>query len=397
VPRGDIRLGLRENWKQFTLLVVVNAFVGAMVGMERAVLPLLAEKEFGLASRAAALSFLVSFGIAKAISNLFAGRMSDRFGRRRVLVAGWLFGVPVPILIAVAPSWDWVVFANVLLAVNQGLCWSTTVIMKIDLAGPARRGLAMGLNEAAGYLAVSVAALASGYLAAAYALRPHPFYIGMVVAAAGLVSSAFLVRETQGHARYEASLNEERGRDRRALFAASQAGLVNNLNDGAAWGLFPLYFSAAGLQVQQVGWLAAMYPAVWGLGQIGTGILSDRVGRKRLIVGGMWVQGAAIFLIMAAARFRWWALGSVLLGVGTAMVYPTLLASVGESAQPEQRASAVGIYRLWRDAGYAVGALLAGALADWFGMRAALGAVAALTLLSGVVAAATLPETLRGR
>lgn len=404
------RLGLRANWSQFALLVLVNAFVGGMVGIERAILPLLAESEFGLASKTAILSFIVSFGIVKALANLFAGRLSDRIGRKGVLIAGWLVGLPVPLIIMLAPSWEWVVFANVLLGINQGLCWSTTVIMKIDLVGPARRGLAMGLNEAAGYVAVSLAALASGYLAATYALRPQPFYLGIAFAIAGLILSVFFVRETHGHARHESSLHNGAAppagqpsfaqillltswKDR-ALFAVSQAGMVNNLNDGLAWGLFPLVFAAAGLTVGQIGLLAAIYPGVWGLAQLGTGALSDRLGRKGLIVAGMWVQAIGIGLVVLMPGFLPWAGAMVLLGLGTALVYPTLLAAVSDVAHPEWRASAVGVYRLWRDGGYALGALLAGVLADLLGVSWAIAAVALLTFASGVVALIRMYETL---
>jgi MFS family permease len=407
------RLGLRENWAQFSLLVLVNAFVGGMVGIERAVLPLLAESEFGLASKTAILSFIASFGIVKALANLFAGRLSDRIGRKGVLVAGWLVGLPVPLIIMLAPSWGWVVFANVLLGANQGLCWSTTVIMKIDLVGPARRGLAMGLNEAAGYLAVSFAALGAGYLAATYALRPQPFVLGVVFAVAGLLLSQLFVHESRGHAAVEARQQQAEGtaaeqpsiaqillltswKDR-ALFAASQAGMINNLNDGMAWGLFPLYFALAGLPIGQVSLLAAIYPAVWGLTQLGTGALSDHLGRKPLIVAGMLVQAGAIFLIMLTYGFWPWAGAAALLGLGTALVYPTLLAAVGDVAHPAWRASAVGVYRLWRDGGYAMGALLAGALADGLGLRWAIGTVGGLTFLSGIVVALVMYETLPAR
>jgi MFS family permease len=413
VAASAIRLGLRENWQQFSLLVLINAFVGGMVGLERTIVPLLAQQEFGLASRTIALSFIVSFGVVKAFANLFAGRFSDRIGRKQILVVGWLFGLPVPIIIMLAPSWDWIVLANVLLGINQGLCWSTTVIMKIDLVGPARRGLAMGLNEAAGYLAVAGAALASGYLAATYGLRPEPFYLGVVFAVAGLVLSLLFVQESRGHARYEAALQSGSAvpptapsfgeifkltswKDRR-LFAVSQAGLVNNLNDGMAWGLFPLFFTAAGLPINQVAILAAIYPAVWGLGQLGTGALSDHVGRKPLITGGMMLQALGIFVIVATAGFLPWASGAVLLGLGTAMVYPTLLATIGDVAHPDWRASAVGVYRLWRDGGYAIGALLAGIVADLLGLRWAIGAVGVLTLASGVVVATVMTETLAAR
>ena len=411
-----LRLGLRANWEQFALLVVVNAFVGAMVGLERAVVPLLAEADFGLTSKSVVLSFIVSFGVVKALANLFAGRMSDRIGRKGILVAGWLVGLPVPFLIMWAPSWDWIVIANVLLGVNQGLCWSATVIMKIDLVGPARRGLAMGLNESAGYVAVSLAALASGYVAAAYALRPQPFYLGVAFALLGLLLSTFLVRETRGHARLEARMaaggNTVEARDRqpsfarillltswkdRALFAISQAGMVNNLNDGMAWGLFPLLFVAGGLGIEQVGLLAAIYPGVWGLSQLATGALSDRLGRKWMIVAGMWTQAAGIFLIVLSRGFVPWAAGAVLLGLGTALVYPTLLAAVGDVAHPQWRASAVGVYRLWRDGGYALGAFLAGVLADIFGISWAIAAIGGLTFLSGAVVARVMYETLPGR
>jgi MFS family permease len=411
-----VRLGLRANLAQFLLLVVINAFVGGMVGLERAVLPLLAEQEFGLASRTAILSFIVSFGVVKALANLFAGRFSDRVGRKRILVAGWLFGLPVPFLIIFAPRWEWVVGANLLLGVNQGLCWSTTVIMKIDLVGPARRGLAMGLNEFAGYVAVSLAALASGYLAATYALRPQPFYLGIAFVLAGLLLSLFFVRESHGHARLESQLlrrtaaPDETARAARqpsfaqillltswkdrALSAASQAGLVNNLNDGMAWGLFPLYFAAAGLTLEQIGLLAAIYPGVWGVCQFATGALSDRLGRKGMIAAGMFVQALGIFLIVFSQGFAAWVAAMVLLGLGTALVYPTLVAAVSDVAHPDWRASAVGVYRLWRDGGYALGALVAGLIADALGMSWAIAGIGLLTLASGFVVLARMYETL---
>jgi len=404
---SEIRLGLRANWQQFALLVVINAFVGGMVGLERALVPLIAEHDFLIASRTAILSFIASFGIVKAVANLFAGRMSDRIGRKRILVAGWLIGLPVPLLIMFAPSWSWIVVANVLLGVNQGLCWSTTVIMKIDLVGPARRGLAMGLNEFAGYLAVSLAALASGYIAATYALRPQPFYLGLAFAMLGLLLSVLFVRDSHGHARAEARqiaatqpqpsfgriFRRVSWRDH-ALSASSQAGLVNNLNDGMAWGLFPLVFASRGLSVEQVGLLAAIYPGVWGVAQMGTGALSDRIGRKGLIVGGMWLQAVGIALVIVGNDVPIWASAMVLLGLGTALVYPTLLAAISDVAHPDWRASAVGVYRLWRDAGYAIGALLAGALADLAGVPFAIGAIAVLTFASGVVVLVRMYETL---
>ena len=409
-----IQLGLRANWQQFTLLVVVNAFVGAMIGLERATLPLLGEHDFGQTSRTVILSFIVAFGVVKAVANLFAGRMSDRIGRKRILVAGWLVGLPVPLLIILAPSWSWIVAANVLLGINQGLCWSTTVIMKIDLVGPGRRGLAMGLNEFAGYAAVSVVALASGYLAATYGLRPQPFLLGIAFALAGLVLSAFFVRETVGHAHEESMQTRDAAAAQlkspsfgeimlvtswkdRALFSCSQAGLVNNLNDGLAWGLFPLYFGAAGLPLEQVGVLAATYPGVWGIAQLGTGALSDRLGRKSLITAGMWLQAIAIGVVLMGAGFVVWAVAMALLGLATALVYPTLLAAISDVAQPHWRASALGVYRLWRDGGYAVGALLAGIVADILGVQAAMALIALLTFTSGVVVLLSMYETLPKR
>jgi MFS family permease len=408
-PAG-VRLGLGANLAQFSLLVGVNALVGGMIGQERTVLPLLAKREFGLTAYTATFTFILAFGAVKATTNFFAGTLSDRIGRKPVLVTGWLIGLPVPLLIMWAPTWGWIVFANVLLGVNQGLTWSTTVIMKIDLAGPARRGLAMGLNEAAGYGAVAITALATGAIAAHAGLRPEPFFLGLAYAGLGLGLSVVFVRETHGHARHEAAGHVAASADldetlstgevflltsfkERALSAASQAGMVNNLNDGLAWGLFPLYFARGGLSVGRIGVLAAAYPAVWGFGQLATGALSDRIGRKWLIAGGMWTQAFAIGLIAATTGFAPWATGAVLLGAGTAMVYPTLLAAIGDVAHPTWRASSVGVYRLWRDGGFAVGALLAGVIADLLGLAAAIWTVAALTAASGVVVAVRMYET----
>jgi MFS family permease len=407
VTPGPPRLGIRENLAQFSLLVIVNAFVGAMVGMERSILPAIAEEEFQLVARTAVLSFIVVFGVSKAVTNYFAGRFSDAWGRKVVLVVGWLVAVPVPFLLMWAPGWSWVLFANLLLGVSQGLTWSTTVIMKIDLAGPRRRGLAMGLNEFAGYFAVAGAALATGYVASRWGLRPQPFYLGIGFVAVGLVLSAVLVRETRLHAEHEADVHhappaspmsqsrvflDTSFRDRN-LSSISQAGLVNNLNDGMAWGLFPLFFAAAGMSLQQIGWLAAIYPAVWGLGQLLTGAWSDRVGRKWLIVVGMWIQAGGIGVITLAGRFSGFAVGAALLGAGTAMVYPTLLAAIGDVAHPSWRASAVGVYRLWRDLGYAVGAVLAGVVADLVGIDASMWVISALTFASGVVVLLRMTET----
>lgn len=398
-----IHLGLRENAAQFVLLVVINAFVGGLVGTERVVLPVIAERSFGLASRTAILSFLVSFGLVKACSNLMAGRVSETIGRKKVLVTGWLFGLPVPLLIGFAPSWAWIVFANVLLGVNQGLCWSTTVIMKIDLVGPRRRGLAMGLNEASGYLAVSLAAFGAGALAPALGLRLAPMWLGEALAVAGLILSLSFVRETLPFTRLETSGGNAAAASSsfwqifrttswgdRNLFAICQAGLVNNLNDGMAWGLLPLFFAANGLPLSQISILSALYPATWGIAQLGTGALSDVIGRKALIASGMVFQGIAIFIFVLAVGFTSWSVAAVSLGIGTAMVYPTLLAAIGDLTHPSWRASAVGVYRLWRDSGYAFGAILAGAIADQVGIQAAVAAVGALTVMSGLVVAVTM-------
>jgi MFS family permease len=405
-PAPRVRLGLRENLAQFALLVGVNALVGGMIGQERTVLPLLAVRTFHLTAYTATLTFIAAFGVVKAITNFFAGTLSDRVGRKPVLVAGWIVGLPVPLLLIWAPNWSWIVVANVLLGVNQGLTWSTTVIMKIDLVGPARRGFAMGLNEAAGYGAVAVTALATGFIAEHAGLRPEPFFLGVAYAGLGLALSTLFVRETRGHAQHEASSYDPTHAAlstrqvfvltsfrERALSACSQAGLVNNLNDGLAWGIFPIYFARAGLSVGRIGVLVALYPAVWGLGQLVTGGLSDRVGRKPLIVGGMLTQAVAIGWIAAASGFVAWALGALMLGTGTAMVYPTLLAAIGDVAHPHWRASAVGVYRLWRDGGFAVGAILAGVIADTLGIATAIWSVAALTALSGLVVAVRMYET----
>jgi len=386
------QLGLRANWQQFSLLVLINAFVGAMVGLERSILPALAEEEFGVAAKAAVLSFIVAFGLSKAATNYVAGRLGDRFGRRPVLLAGWAAAIPVPFVLMYATAWWQIVAVNVLLGVSQGLAWSTTVIMKIDLAGPKQRGLAMGLNEFAGYLAVGLSAAATGYLAAEYGLRPEPFYLGVAYVAIGGLLSLLFVRETLGLVHSEAPpvappsdlFVRTSFRDPN-LSSSCQAGMVNNLNDGMAWGLFPLVHAAAGMSVVQIGWLAAIYPSVWGLFQLITGPLSDKYGRKGFIVSGMLMQSAAIVGVATASGFAGYALSAVFLGLGTAMVYPTLLAAIADGAAPSWRGSAVGIYRLWRDGGYAVGAVFAGIVADRMGLNAAVWGVAGLTLFSGVI------------
>jgi MFS family permease len=407
LQRGSVSLGIRANLAQFSLLVGVNALVGGMVGQERTVLPLLAQRIFHLRAFTAALTFIVAFGAVKALTNLTAGALSDRLGRKPVLVAGWIAGLPVPFLLMWAPGWEWIVIANVLLGINQGLTWSMTVIMKIDLAGPQRRGLAMGLNEAAGYGAVAITAATTGFIAHSYGLRPEPFFLGLAFVGLGLGLSLLFVRETRAHADHEGTGTAGRPRTRstrdvfrrtsfsdRTLSSICQAGLVNNLNDGLAWGLFPLLFARAGLSVAAIGTLAALYPAVWGAGQLLTGAASDRLGRKGLIVTGMWLQGGAIALVAVGGSFAPWAVAAVLLGCGTAMVYPTLLAAIGDVAHPGWRASAFGVYRFWRDAGFAIGAVTAGVLSDVFGMTTAIMIVAVITAFSGVVTATRMEETL---
>ena len=403
-PSG-IQLGLRENWQQFSLLVLINAFVGGMVGLERTVVPLIGSQEFKIASTTIVVSFIVSFGVVKAIANLVSGHFADVYGRKHMLVLGWLVGLPVPFMIGWGPSWGWVIAANALLGVNQGFAWSMTVIMKVDIVGPKSRGLAVGLNEFAGYLSVGVTAFLTGYIAERYGLRPEPFYLGIGYAALGLILSTLLVRDTRHYVGLEVSRHamateavrfweifRRASFGDRNLFAASQAGLVNNLNDGMSWGIFPLFFAGFGLGVERIGILKAVYPAVWGVLQIATGPLSDRWGRKGLIVAGMWVQAGGLFLTAVAHGFGWWLLASVLLGVGTAMVYPTLIASVSDASHPSWRARSLSVYRFWRDLGYAIGALAAGIMTDLFGAGWAIAAIGILTFASGGVVAVTMRE-----
>ncbi|MFN7242612.1 MFS transporter [Dietzia cercidiphylli] len=408
-------LGLKANAAQFTLLVAINALVGGMVGQQQTVLPLLATELFGLTGYTFIFTYVAAFGVTKAIANYFAGTFSDRYGRKPVLLVGWLFAIPVPLMLIWAPDWTWVVAANILLGINQGLTWSTTVVMKIDLVGPRQRGLAMGLNEAAGYGAVAVTSLLAGYLAGQYGLRPAPFLVGVAYTALALVLSGIFVRETRDHALLDAGRHTARPdglhdhlhadmTDREiaiqtsfrepALSSASQAGLVNNLNFGLSWGLFPLLFATAGLTVGQIGLLFALYPAVWGVGQLFTGAISDRVGRKHLISVGMATQAAALVVIALGNGFGMWAVGTMILGAGTAMVYPTLLAAIGDVAHPVWRGRAVGVYRVWRDLGYAVGAVFGGIVADAMGMHAAVWAAAAVSAASAAAVAIRMYETL---
>jgi MFS family permease len=396
-----VRLGLRANARQFGLLVALNALVGAMVGLERSVLPLVGKQDFGLRSTSAVLAFVVAFGAAKALTNLAAGALADRLSRKRLLVAGWLAALPVPVLIALAPSWWWIVAANILLGVNQGLAWSMTVVMKIDLAGPTRRGLALGLNEAGGYLGVAIAAFATGVLAASYAPRTVVWVGAAAIVVAGLVASIVFVRDTSEHVRFEEGEGGGPAPSFGAAFlgvsfrqpvlrACSQAGLVNNVNDALAWGLAPLYLAAHGASVRQIAIVAAAYPLVWGAGQLVTGWLSDHTGRKPLISSGMLLQACALGLLVAGGgSFAPSVTAAVLLGVGTAMVYPTLLAAVSDSVRPRERAQAVGIYRFWRDFGFVAGALIAGLGADATSLSTAIVIVAALTGASGLAVVAT--------
>lgn len=400
-----VRLGLRENWQQFFLLVLINVFVGGMVGLERTVVPLIGSETFHVASAAIIGSFVASFGIAKGITNLVSGQLADSWGRKHVLVLGWVIGLPVPFMIIWAPGWNWIVAANLLLGVSQGLAWSMTVIMKIDLVGPRSRGLAVGLNEFAGYIAVGLTAFITGWIASATgALRPEPFYPGIFYAVFGLTLSVFLVRDTSAHVRLEAAGHARSESAQflevfmrtsfrnREMFAICQAGLVNNLNDGMSWAILPLFFTAHGLGMEGIGALKGVYPVVWGGLQILTGPLSDRLGRKDLIVWGMWVQALSLVLIPLTGGFGWWLVASLLLGLGTAMVYPALIAAISDAAHPGSRARSLSVYRFWRDIGYAIGALLAGVIADTLGLAAAIVVIGGLTLGSGMLVALMMPR-----
>jgi MFS family permease len=409
--KEKISLGLRENWQQFSLLVLVNMMVGGMVGLERTVVPLVGTEEFHIKSDVVVFSFIIAFGVIKAFTNLISGVLADKYTRKKVLIWGWLVGLPVPLVLAFAPSWNWILFANVLLGISQGLAWSMTVNMKIDLVGKKSRGLAMGLNEAAGYGAVGLTALLTGYLASYYGLRPQPFYIGMAYTIIGLLLSVFAVRDTRKFAQLEAlqvSTDEtehkpslwwvfkETSFKNKNLFSVSQAGMINNLNDGMSWGVFPLLFMSMGVGLEGVGWIKAVYPVVWGVGQIVTGPLADKIGRKPLIVWGMFVQVLGHIVI----GFEWLEpltsglMGSVLLGIGTAMVYPALLAAVSDTAHPNWRASSLGVYRFWRDMGYAIGALMAGIVGNFFGLEWAVHIAGLITFISGIIVWIRMKETI---
>lgn len=392
--KNDIKIvqpGLKANWKQFTLLVIINAFVGGMIGLERTILPELAELEFGIAAKTSILSFIVVFGIIKACTNYFMGALANQIGRKNLLVLGWLIALPIPFILIYAPSWSWVVFANVLLGINQGLAWSSTVVMKIDLAGEKNRGLAMGLNESAGYLAVGGIAFVTSWIAVEYGIRPYPFYLGIACSVIGLLLSWLLVRDTGHHLQLETKTSSrlplknifwETTWKNINLGTISQAGLVNNLNDGMMWGLFPILLTTKGFDLVQTGKIVALYPIVWGLGQLFTGKMADYLDKKKLLFWGMFLQGLALFLFIFAESFLHFTTLSILLGLGTAIVYPTFLAAIADYAHPLQRAESIGVFRLWRDLGYSIGALLTGILADALGIYWAIGTISFLTILS---------------
>ncbi len=390
----EIKLGLKENWKQFALLVIVNAFVGGMVGLERTIIPQIAEVDFGLAAKTGILSFIVVFGITKAITNYYTGQLANKFGRKNLLVTGWLFAIPVPIMLIYATSWNWIIGANLFLGISQGLTWSSTVVMKIDLVGEKDRGFAMGLNEFAGYVAVALVAFLTGWIAVHYGLRPYPFYIGIGLSIIGLALSLFFVKDTSQHVSLESSTSNipklqhlfwQTTWQHKNLGSVTQAGLVNNLNDGMVWGLFPLLLARKGFDIGDIGIIVATYPAVWGLAQLFTGKLADQLCKKSLLFWGMFMQGVALLWMLWANTFTSFVLLSTLLGLGTAIVYPTFLAAVSEYTHPDQRSQSIGAFRLWRDLGYAVGAILTGIIADQFGLEAPVIAIGLLTIFSSFI------------
>jgi MFS family permease len=390
----NVRLGLKENWKQFTILVVINGFVGGMVGLERTILPQIAEKDFSISAKTAILSFIVVFGIVKAVTNYYTGTLANRFGRKNLLITGWIIGVPIPFILMFATDWNWIIAANVLLGVNQGLAWSSTVVMKIDLVGERQRGFAMGLNEFAGYIAVAVIAFLTGWIAGEFGIRPYPFYVGIILAILGLFSSVFFVKDTRHHVAKEATTNNvpnlqnifwETTWKNRNLGSVTQAGLINNLNDGMAWGIFPILLAAKGFTINQIGLVVAIYPAVWGFGQLFTGKMADKFCKKDMLYLGMLLQGIALLLLVWANTMLHFVILSSILGWGTAMVYPTFLATVAENTNPKDRAKSIGIFRLWRDLGYAIGAILTGIIADVFGINTAIIFIALLTFMSAII------------
>ena len=387
----EIQLGLKENWRQFTLLVIINAFVGGMVGLERSILPEIAEKEFQMAATSAILSFIVVFGVVKAISNYYAGALANRFGRKNLLILGWVFAIPIPFILMYAPNWNWIIAANVLLGINQGLAWSSTVVMKIDLVGEKQRGFAMGLNEFAGYLSVAIVAFLTGWIAGEYGLRPYPFYLGILLMTLGLVMSVFFIKDTRRHAEKEEGINTvsllkntfwDTTWKHKNLGSVTQAGLINNLNDGMAWGLFPILLAAKDFSIEQIGIIVAVYPAVWGLGQLFTGKMADKFSKKDMLFYGMLLQALVLIALVWAESMWHFVILMSLLGWGTAMVYPTFLATIADNTHPRDRAKSIGIFRLWRDLGYAVGAILTGIISDFVSIEAAIFIVGLITLIS---------------
>lgn len=400
----NINLGLKENWKQFTLLVIVNAFVGGMIGIERTIFPQFAEIEFGISSKTAILSFITAFGLTKAITNYFTGRFANKYGRKNLLLFGWLLAIPIPFILINAPSWNWVIFANILLGLSQGLTWSSTVIMKIDLVGEKDRGLAMGLNEFAGYFSVGIIAFLSGYLAEKYGITPYPFYLGIVISLFGFLISALWIRDTRAFVHKENSDNEledvknifiETTFKNKTLSSVTQAGLVNNLNDGMIWGLFPILLLSLHYDVDRIGIITAIYPTVWGMGQLFTGKMSDIYSKKVMLFWGMLLQGIAILLIPICSSFAVLACLSAILGLGTALVYPTFLSTIAQATKPKQRAESIGIFRLWRDLGYAIGAIISGITADLFGVNSAIYLIGGLTVVSSLILQFRMPEKVR--
>lgn len=390
----NVKLGLKENINQFILLIIVNSFVGGMVGLERSILPQIAEAEFHIAAKTAVLSFIIVFGIVKAITNYYTGALANKFGRKNLLTIGWLFAIPVPFILMMAPNWNWIIAANVLLGINQGLTWSSTVVMKIDLVGEKDRGFAMGLNEFAGYLAVAVVAFATGMVASEFGLRPYPFYIGIVLSFAGLLTSWFLVKDTKHHVAREASSSSVAKLKNvfwdttlfdRNLGSVTQAGLINNLNDGMAWGLFPILLAEKHFSISEIAIVTAVYPAVWGIGQLFTGKMSDHFCKKSMLFWGMFLQGVALLLFVFASSFTHYIILASILGWGTAMVYPTFLATVAENTNPHDRPKSLGVFRLWRDLGYAIGAILTGIIADAFGINASVIVIGVLTVASSLI------------
>ena len=392
--KTEIQLGLKENWKQFTLLVIINAFVGGMIGLERSILPQIAEAEFHIAAKTAILSFIVVFGIVKAITNYYTGALANKYGRKKLLVAGWIIAIPIPFILMFAPNWSWIIAANVLLGINQGLTWSSTVVMKIDLVGEKQRGFAMGLNEFAGYIAVAIVAFLTGWIASEYGIRPYPFYTGIVLVALGLLSSIFLVKDTKHHVAKETTTNtipklknifwDTTWKDKN-LGSVTQAGLINNLNDGMAWGIFPILLATKGFTIAEIGIVTAIYPAVWGIGQLFTGKMADKFCKKDMLYAGMFIQAIALIVLVWANTMVHFIFLSSVLGWGTAMVYPTFLATVAENTNPQDRAKSIGIFRLWRDLGYAIGAILTGIIADLISINAAILFIGLLTFVSALI------------